>query len=690
MHMRGKDFPQTGKHLRELAGNSSTVDAVCFSPDSKVLASGSSDRTVLWDPHSGMQLKELKGLTRSVQSICFATDGMLASGSWDKRVRLWDLQTGEQLCELKGHTRCVSSVCFSLDGRLLASGSEDGTTASGICSHMSAVQSFWLEPGMSALWSLDLPALAEDSELRQSFWRLKLERKKAETPAFLFHVKEADEPVVGPACDRLEADLKDKHRLRVARVGRGQAGLTQMLEDTARSACFWCMQPSSFSRTTTACWLCGWHEDWGSLKLPFEDLRSADPALAQHEVIESHEQYYAGFVRKVAARIEVAVSSQENKRAEETSGDPLSELWQLPSSIWSVSASSDGGLLASASGDGLVLPVVGPTDRTPASTGQERRTLVGDRPVDSLCFFPDGKVLESGDSEGPITLWNIETGELLRQLTGHVGNLNSICVLPRSGYLVSGSFDRTIRFWPMQSKEAVEAEAEKMLRSVPVHRRLDKNKREPPPPRWAGFVSHVQKDAGDACYLLTTVLLMEHRLDWWYDKEAGRLDLLGMVDGIAQSSCFLLFATQNYRSRPFCVLELRVAQALRKPIVVVKEEDPRFNAVSQEELDSWLGSFPPGLADPQGVIPTSREYFKDFSQLVAKRLHYHLILKPHETVLTLQKRVAECEERLAEVDAENARLRAASSSSSSSSSSPSSASSPSPSLSPSPSPSPSQ
>jgi WD40 repeat protein len=93
------------------------VDTVALSPDGKVLASGSADKSVrLWDPADGKELKSLGTHGGSVYAVAFSPDGKkLASAGGDNLVKVWDVPGRKELKALKGHGMAVTGVAFTDD-----------------------------------------------------------------------------------------------------------------------------------------------------------------------------------------------------------------------------------------------------------------------------------------------------------------------------------------------------------------------------------------------------------------------------------------------------------------------------------------------------------------------------------------------------------------------------------------------
>jgi WD40 repeat protein/uncharacterized caspase-like protein len=137
----------SGQEVRRFEGHMLEVQAVAFSPDDRLVLTGSRDGTARLWTLSGREIRRFEGddprsdgrTARgvgpaggpgggAVSAVAFSPDGhFILIGGGGKTVRLWNISSGEESRSLAGHSREVTSVAFSPNGRSALTGSWDGT-----------------------------------------------------------------------------------------------------------------------------------------------------------------------------------------------------------------------------------------------------------------------------------------------------------------------------------------------------------------------------------------------------------------------------------------------------------------------------------------------------------------------------------------------------------------------------------
>lgn len=118
-----------GMLLRTLQDQDQSLNGVAFSPDDRLILTGSDDETArLWQVSSGKLLAILPSHTSSVKSVAFSADGSrMLTGSADHLACLWQVDKAQLFDDWESHTDRITSLVFSPDGNLVLSGSDDGT-----------------------------------------------------------------------------------------------------------------------------------------------------------------------------------------------------------------------------------------------------------------------------------------------------------------------------------------------------------------------------------------------------------------------------------------------------------------------------------------------------------------------------------------------------------------------------------
>ncbi len=501
-----------GRPVLTLEGHIGEVLTVTFSPDGQFLASGGHDQWVrLWDianlrrsdsPRRSaihQPIRILRGHTNAIWSAVFSPDGrMLATGSADQAVRLWDvanlprlghdaaLDVGQRLATLEGHTNGVLTVAFSPDGRKLASGSGDHTVRlwniagpDGPADHQS---SSVLAAHTSAVWAV---AFSPDGKTLAS--------GSKDQVVCLWDVVEPEKTgTVGAETAGSPRQTFSGHGGWVRSMTFSPDGQILATGSTDRMVRLWDMtNPQGLDAGQPLKILAG-HTDWVQSLAISPDGRtlvsgSTDQTVRLWSIAELRG---AGAVQAITTLVGYTnetltlAFSPDGRRLATGSTDQTVRLWDVdhlldleaaqPVKIlaghsgWvnSVAFSPDGNTLASGSTDQTVrlwdvTDLEGPDSALQLATHRCLNALAGHtHAVKSVAFSADGQTLASGSGDQTVRLWTVagsaesEAGQCLEIVAGFRQEVMTVAFSPAllgagkgPGLLACGSYDRTIRLW---------------------------------------------------------------------------------------------------------------------------------------------------------------------------------------------------------------------------------------------------
>jgi len=115
--------------------------------------------------------------------------------------------------------------------------------------------------------------------------------------------------------------------------------------------------------------------------------------------------------------------------------------------------SPDGAMVVTGSRDGVA-------QIWEAGSGAPIRKLRHDKWVHAACFSSDGALVATGGVfTGPddcVKVWDVGTGECVKKLTRHAGNVFDVDFSPNGNLLVTASEDKTVKVWNWETEKCMQ------------------------------------------------------------------------------------------------------------------------------------------------------------------------------------------------------------------------------------------
>jgi len=441
VNLRGAWLRETNLRKADLTGvrfdellclrDDSSVVSCTYSADGKLFAVGLDQGNIkVYLTSNWKRIWTLKGHTRGVLNVTFSPNGdRIASASSDTSIRLWEMESGACTYVATDHSCAVNCVAFSPQGDQLVSASDDNTLR--------------LRDPVTGCWRRILSG----------------------------HEKGVRCVAYSPKENMIASGANDA-TVRLWNVGTGECNHIFRGHQIGCEVCSIAFSPqgdqvaSSGSDCTIRIW----------------NVETADCS----KVLSGHVKrvsvaYFPGGDQVASGSLDGTLSVWDVK-----SGECQYTWTGLSTPINCVASSPNGDLIAFGDSGGTVRlldlslersrpfqaqavaevhcspkgVLVGSCTHTSstiqlldAATGAHKNTETIEGTICSIAFSPRGNQICLGCTNSTILLWDVETSNVEKKLTGHTGTIHSVVYSPEGDRIASSSQNGSVRIWDVKTGE---------------------------------------------------------------------------------------------------------------------------------------------------------------------------------------------------------------------------------------------